>query len=170
MASERMDIVNEDDQVVGSMAIEEIYLKFPRHRVVHIMVFNKKGDIGLQKRSEKKHYKPGYWTTAVSGHPQSGESYEGGAIREGQEELGTKLELSNFRRLDNYIDPDRPQLQRFLGVFEAQHEGPFKFGREEVSDFKFVSAKSLQQMINKGEKIHPELLFILKEVYGFNII
>jgi isopentenyldiphosphate isomerase len=42
--------------------------------VVHLHVFNSRGELYLQKRPEWKDIQPGKWDTAVGGHIDLGES------------------------------------------------------------------------------------------------
>ena len=58
------------------------------HRVVHILVFDGKGRILLQKRSLNKDVAPGKWDTSVGGHVNPGEDILDAAKREMKEELG----------------------------------------------------------------------------------
>lgn len=62
------------------------------HPVVHLHVFNSKGELYLQKRPEWKDIQPGKWDTAVGGHIDLGESVEMALKREAEEELG----ITNF--------------------------------------------------------------------------
>src|SRR3972149_1519406 len=165
MSVEMMDIVDDQDVVIGQASQEEVYKKFPLHRIFHVMVFDREGRIGSQRRSANKSYKPLHWTTAACGHPLSGETYEEAGQREGGEELGVNLVLTNFRKI-KYEDSERPGLRRFLGVFEAVHKGPFNFNKEEVGGFLFKTKTELQKMIDEDELFHPEFRFILVKLYG----
>ena len=64
------------------------------HRAVHILVFNQRGELFLQKRSMSKDNDPGMWDSSAAGHVDSGESYLDCATREIEEELG--VEFSPF--------------------------------------------------------------------------
>ena len=44
------------------------------HPVVHLHVFNRRGDLYLQKRPAWKDIQPGRWDTAVGGHMDPGEA------------------------------------------------------------------------------------------------
>lgn len=57
------------------------------HPVVHLHVFNNKGELFLQKRSENKDIQPGKWDTSVGGHVSPGESILDAVKREAEEEL-----------------------------------------------------------------------------------
>ncbi len=58
------------------------------HPVVHLHVFNSKGELFLQKRPGWKDIQPGKWDTSVGGHVDLGESVEMALKREAREELG----------------------------------------------------------------------------------
>ena len=163
---ETMDIVNMRDEVVGKASQEAVYTNKHLHRIVHIMAKDPKGRFGIQLRSVKKSYKPGHWATAACGHPQAGESYQTAGQRETLEELRQEVPLTNFRKLF-YQDPERPGLERFLGAFEITISEPVLFDTEEVQDFQFFTHDQLQQMIDNGALFHPELLFILVNLYEF---
>ena len=66
------------------------------HPVVHLHVFNKDGDIYLQKRPEWKDIQPGRWDTAVGGHIDLGENVDQALHREVSEELGITFEEKAF--------------------------------------------------------------------------
>lgn len=70
------------------------------HPVVHLHIFNNKGEIYLQKRPMHK-IQPGKWDTAVGGHISFGEDVETGLKREASEEIG----LTDFKAqlVENYI-------------------------------------------------------------------
>ena len=46
------------------------------HPVVHLHLFNSRGELYLQKRPEWKDIQPGRWDTAVGGHVDYGETVD----------------------------------------------------------------------------------------------
>ena len=99
---ELFPIVDESGLVIGSATRGECHSGSKLlHPVVHLHVFNSKGDIYLQKRPEWKDIQPGKWDTAVGGHIDYGETPEEALHREVREELG----ITKFcpEQLDMYV-------------------------------------------------------------------
>src|SRR5690349_22495761 len=91
MSEEIFDVVNELDEVVGKRQRSEVHRLGLMHRAVHVLVFNARGEIFLQKRSMKKDRQAGLWDSSASGHVDSGEDYDACAVRELREEIGLVL-------------------------------------------------------------------------------
>src|SRR4030042_2122336 len=85
---EYLDIVDEHDNVIGKDLRENVHKAHQIHRGVHVFVINKNGELLVQKRSESRKDRPGYYDASVGAQVQSGESYEEAAFRETKEELG----------------------------------------------------------------------------------
>jgi isopentenyl-diphosphate delta-isomerase len=96
--TEIVDTVDENDVVIGRATRQEAHDRGLLHRAVHILAFDRVGKLILQKRADGKEFNPNRWTSAVSGHVTSGDTYNAAAEREVVEEL----QLSGPPRL-NYI-------------------------------------------------------------------
>lgn len=157
-----MDVVNENDEIIGVASREDVYKKSLCHRIAHVLIFDDAGRMVLQKRSDKVSFCPNHWSTAVGGHVQTGESFEMAALREYQEELGTISELELVGK-DFYQASDTPN--KFLMTFKSQFKGPFNPDPEVISEVCFFTIEEIKKMIENGEKFHPELVYILKKYY-----
>src|ERR1700744_1186398 len=93
MAEEIFDIVNERDEVIDARPRSVVHAQGLLHRAVHVLVFNSRGEIFLQKRSMLKDRQPGVWDSSCSGHVDSGETYDETAVRELGEEIGLRLSV-----------------------------------------------------------------------------
>lgn len=88
-ANEVFPIVNERGITIGRAARWQCHDGSKLlHPVVHLHLFNSRGELYLQKRPEWKDIQPGKWDTAVGGHVGFGESIENALRRESEEELG----------------------------------------------------------------------------------
>ena len=86
---ELFPIVDEDGHITGAATRGECHNgSMQLHPVVHLHVFNSKGELYLQKRPDWKDIQPGKWDTAVGGHIDLGESVDIALEREVREELG----------------------------------------------------------------------------------
>jgi len=91
---EYFPIVTEKGEVIGKASRQECHSgSFLLHPVVHLHVFNSKGELYLQKRAENKDIQPGKWDTSVGGHVDYGEEISEALNREVREELG----INNFK-------------------------------------------------------------------------
>ena len=131
-------IVEESGRVIGSATRGECHSGSKLlHPVVHLHVFNSKGDIYLQRRPLWKDIQPGKWDTAVGGHVDYGETPEVALRREVREELGITDFEASF--VDKY-------------VFESQreHDGVITPSVEELDGGRFWTMQEIHDAMGKG--------------------
>lgn len=91
------------------------------HPVVHLHVFNSKGEIYLQKRPINKLIQPGKWDTAVGGHISANEDLQLALLRETKEEIG--LEDIEIKFFENYVwetEIEKELIYIFISKTEKQ--------------------------------------------------
>jgi len=130
MAEEIFDVVNERDEVIGQAPRKEVHATGLWHRAVHVLVFNSRGEVFLQKRSMLKDTAKGKWDSSSSGHLDTGEEYDACAVRELREEIGL-IATQTPRRLFK-IDACRETGWEFCWVYHCESEGPFTLHPEEI--------------------------------------
>jgi 16S rRNA (adenine1518-N6/adenine1519-N6)-dimethyltransferase len=140
---EQFDIVDENDNVVGTKLRTEVHDRNLLHRAVHILVFNQAGELLLQKRSAWKDREPSKWDSSAAGHLEPAESYEGGAVRETEEELGIRPKLTPLGKIRACSNTG----QEFVEVFTAHHQGPFVLPPSEIEDAMFVPIEDVMAWI-----------------------
>jgi len=130
MTEEIFDIVNERDEVVGQAPRSEVHRLGLWHRAVHVLVFNGRGQVFLQKRSMTKDTAKGKWDSSASGHVDHGEDYDPCAVREVWEEIGLKLgqPLERIFRIEACAETGN----EFVWVYQGASEGPMTLHPEEI--------------------------------------
>jgi len=126
---EVFDIVDEKDQVTGTATRAVVHANQLIHRAVHILLRNKHGDVLLQQRSMLKDVHPGDWDSSVSGHLDSGETYEQAAHREIREEMG--IESAELREIAR-IAPCRNTGWEHVRLFTAVYHGVLRYPCAEI--------------------------------------
>jgi isopentenyl-diphosphate delta-isomerase type 1 len=163
MNEEIFDVVNERDEVVGKETRSEVHRLGLMHRATHVLVFNSRGQVFLQKRSMKKDRQPGLWDSSASGHVDSGEDYDACAVRELREEIGLRLSSTPQRlfKLAASAETD----QEHLWVYRCAAEGPFQLHPDEIDDGDwFEPAEVTRWMKQRPGDFASALLIIWKKV------
>ncbi|MBO4608015.1 MAG: NUDIX domain-containing protein [Prevotella sp.] len=145
--NERFPIVDEEGRVTGSATRGECHNgSHLLHPVVHLHVFNSKGELYLQKRPEWKDIQPGKWDTAVGGHIDDGETPEDALTREVSEELG----ITDFlpERVGKYVF-ESPRERELVYVSRTIYDGPIHPSKEELDGGRFWSMAEIMDAIGK---------------------
>jgi isopentenyl-diphosphate delta-isomerase type 1 len=147
MSEEIFDVVNERDEVIGRRPRREVHRLGLRHRAVHVLVFNRRGEVFLQKRSMKKDCFPGAWDSSASGHLEVGEAYDACAVRELREELGLQVRLAPPRLFK--IAACAETGQEHCWVYRCEAEGPFDLNRDEIERGDWFAAPEVTRWLTE---------------------
>lgn len=161
VSQELLDLVDENNRVIGVKTRGEIHLQGLMHRSVHILVFNSAGDLFLQKRSMNKDNDPGLWDSSAAGHLDSGEGYRDCAIRE----LGEELGIAGSVQLDQLF---RLQASPVTGmehciVYRCIHEGPFELQVEEIDEGAWIESGEMDRRVTQQD---PGLTRVVRLIWS----
>lgn len=141
---ERVVLVNERDEELGTMGKLEAHRLGVLHRAFSVFLFDEKGRLLVHQRADGKYHSPGLWTNTCCSHPRPGESVLEAAQRRLIEEMGI----------------DTPLEQKFSFVYKAKFEnglteheldhvlfgiwyGPAKPDPQEAQDWKYIPLDEL---------------------------
>lgn len=164
------DLYTEDRQPTGRTMIRGSEHPEGFYRiVVHVCIFNNRGQMLIQQRQPFKDGWPNMWDVSVGGSVVSGESSREAAEREVLEELGLRISLEGIRPAitigfkegfdDNYI------------VVKDVDDKDIVLQEEEVQGYKWAYEEEILKMIEDGifipyHKGKIELLFFLRNHMG----
>ena len=160
MNQELIAVVDENDQFIENKPRNQVHQLGLRHRAVHILVFNDKQQLFLQKRSLSKDINAGLWDTSAAGHVDAGESYDACAHRETTEELGARVDetLSFLFKL-----PAKPETgMEFVQVYRSLHNGPFTLEAGEIDEGQWFDIKDISQRVANND---PTLTITFKTLW-----
>lgn len=143
--TEMFDVVDENDVPVATASRADVHARNLIHRSVHVFIFNKRGDLLLQKRSALKDLCPGLWDSSVGGHLDVGEAYQAAAIRELAEEMGISQESPPEEIAT--ITPTAENGWEHVRLFRIQHEGPLRFPSAEIESALFFPLTEIDAWI-----------------------
>jgi len=131
------------------------------HRSVHILLFNKSGELYCQKRSMGKDLYPGRYTSSCSGHVDPGETPLAAAYRELAEELGIKKKLE-LKKLGEFISHGATECE-LSTLYFGKYDGEIKLCTEEADAngsefFSRGELESIKERMSPGFKKALEML------------
>ena len=152
---EEVVLVDEEGREIGSAEKLEAHRDGGKlHLAFSIVLFNRRGETLLQRRSTRKYHFGGLWTNACCGHPRPGEVLAEAARRRLREELGVDSDLSEvFCFVYRAIDP-----RSGLGEHEVDHvfvgrlDAEPRPDPEEIDALRWVEQAELERDV----AAHPE--------------
>ncbi len=157
MYTELLAVVDKNDCIIDRQPRNLIHANGLRHRAVHILVFNRQGQLFLQKRSMQKDLNAGLWDTSAAGHVDAGEDYNFSADREIQEELGVTASLEPLFKLSA-----TPELgMEFIQVYRCTHDGPFILNKDEIDEGNWFSHDEINRKVGADDPLMTETFKII---------
>lgn len=117
------------------------------HPVVHLHVFNSRGELYLQQRPVWKDIQPGKWDTACGGHVDLGEHIDEALHREVGEELG----ISDFcpHPITRYVFESQRERE-LVHVHVCTYDRPLHPSNNELAGGRFWPLEEIRGALGKG--------------------
>lgn len=159
-------LVNPEDKVLGLMEKQQAHVNGLLHRAFSVFLFNRKGEMLLQKRASGKYHSPLKWTNAVCSHPRIDETYLDGAKRRIKEELGIEVDISQKFSFIYKADVGNNLWEHELDyVFTGTFEADFNLNKNEVEEVRYISMEDLDKEIIEHPENFTEWFKIILEEY-----
>lgn len=166
---ERLDVVDQDNVVIGQADRQEVHNKHLLHRAVHLILTTGEGHFLLQQRANSAPTFPGRWDSSASGHVIAGDSFDQTVQREAKEEIGYNAkDPAPVFLIEGSAETDYEWVQFYT---ERVEERPsFRADPAELKDLRWWSEEELVEgLVNRPDHFTPvfTILFFLWRKIGF---
>jgi isopentenyl-diphosphate delta-isomerase len=160
-------LVDEQDREIGTSSKPDCHRGDGLlHRAFSVFLFNTKGEVLLQQRSDKKPLWPLYWSNSCCSHPRLDEPVQQAATRRVREELSahcTPRFLYKFRYQARFGDAGSEN--EYCWVYSAVYDGPVDADPSEIADCRYIDPKALSaELAQNGEAYTPWLKLEWKRI------
>ena len=161
-SEELLDLVDEQDQVVGIWSRSAIYREgMNNFRAVNAFLVNDAGQLWIPRRSETKRIFPLCLDMSVAGHVTSGEDYLTAFRRELHEELNMVLDDVKWRLIGHFT-PHQHGMSCYMHLYEIHSNKTPDYNRDDFVESFWLSPQELSQKLNGGEPCKDDLPRLLK--------
>lgn len=152
---EQIDLYTIDRERTGETAFRGTHLADGRYRlVIHVCIFNSRGEMLIQHRHPEILRWPGYWDVSVGGAATAGDTSRSAAERETREELGIELDFTRERPAISVTF--RGGFDDFYLVTADLDADSLVLQAEEVTEARWASLQEIESMIDEGSFIPYE--------------
>jgi len=171
--SEILDIVNENDVVIGQAERDEVHRIGLVCRLAYVCFYTMDGNVILQKRSVTKKNDAGKLTTTVSGHVSSGQDYLEAAVRETFEESGVEVTADDLVNL-GVVRADYSEgaflSNGMRGLFAYKFDGTAADLTVEAEDGAGFVTLSIEELERQLDEEPEKFAIILTDTVGRNLV
>lgn len=151
---EMLDLVDENDQVIGTVLREEIPSlmigdKVGMVRSSSVFIVNYEGKLWVPKRGPHKKIAPNGFDFSAGEHVMSGESYAQAAVRGMKEELGITASEQDLRHIGT-VSNKPVGLPYFNALYIFQSNAIPDYNKDDFVSFAWMSPEELQAQLDEG--------------------
>ena len=157
-------IVNKNGEELGKEEKLRAHQLGKLHLAFSVFIFNKKGELLLQRRSLGKYHSAGLWSNTCCSHPRPGFNIKEEAVRRLKEEMGIEAELKEIFSFIYKAKVEKLIEYEFDHIFLGKFNGEPKINKKEVGDWRWASFSELKRDIRKNpQKYTPWFKKIIKK-------
>lgn len=163
---EILDLVNENDEIIGQMPRSEVLAKkLKNKRVINAFIMNDEGKIWIPRRSPTKSQHANALDASVGGHVSTGEDYDTTLVRETMEEV--RLDVTQLpHRLLGKLTPHEHGTSAFMQVYEIRANEVPNYNPEDFSEYYWLTPHEIFERMANGDVGKPSLSVMLRHFYG----
>lgn len=166
---ERLDVVNENNEVVAQATRQEVHDRQWLHRAVHLILTDGNGFFLLQERAHSRPTYPGRWDSSAAGHVPVGLDFDETIRQEAQEEIGfTLADPVPLLQLEGSSETDFEWIQLYVERLDSKPS--LKADPGEVKSLRWWNERELvEALLSERDRFSPVfvVLFFLWRQTGF---
>ena len=156
-------IVDEQDNIIGSKPRNEIDFKNDYFRISGLWLTNSHGQVLIAQRHLTKDKDPGLWAPAAAGTLEVGETYESNIYKAAEEEIGLSGITFAVGPKMKFDEPRKCFCQWFTAVCDKR-EDEFVLQLSEVEQVKWIDKYDLvKDVTHTPDKYVPSMARIINE-------
>lgn len=159
MFKEQVILVNEQDEMLGTMEKYEAHRQGLLHRAFSIFLFDAEDRVLLQRRARTKYHSASLWTNTCCSHPRPGEQLLRAAERRLREEMGLSAQLELRFNFTYKADVGNGLIEHELDhVFFGRTNDTPRPDPTEVQDWRYAEVDELSAELEAhAERFTPWL-------------
>jgi isopentenyl-diphosphate delta-isomerase len=162
MEEEKVILVNENDEQIGTMPKMEAHEKALLHRAFSVFVFNDDNELMLQQRAAHKYHSPLLWTNTCCSHQRVGETNIQAGKRRLMEEMGFVVELEDTISFIYKTPFDNGLTEHeFDHILIGKYNTTPIINPDEVAGWKWMSLEAVKNDILEHPEFYTEWFKII---------
>ena len=165
MTEEYLDLVDENDNIIGREKRSVIYEKgLKNYRVINAFIMNSEGKLWIPRRTAHKKIYPLSLDMSAGGHVESGSTYEETFAKEVMEELNIDVNKVLWREI-GYFKSGEHGLKCFQKVYEINQDAVPDFNLEDFIEYYWLTPQEFMEKVQQEREIKSDLTILIRNLY-----
>ncbi len=166
MTEELLDIVNENDEVIGSQPRSAAHPSInPKNwRAVNVFIKNSQGQLWVPRRTATKTIFPSCLDFSVGGHVQHGDGYKKTLFKETLEEVNLDLNEVPYEFVGK-LTPKEHGVAAFMEIYQINYDHAPDYNPEDFTEYYWFTPEQLIEKIEQGEKVKGDVEPVIRYLF-----